>query len=88
MFALELIFDDDDRRLAGRPAHRERLVQLQAAGQLMASGPWEDESGALLIFRVDKAGMDEILAADPYYHGPGVTVASVREWNPIAGDAI
>jgi uncharacterized protein YciI len=41
--------------------------------------------GALLLFRVDsQAEADEIVAADPYYSGPGVTVVSLKEWNPVA----
>ncbi len=85
---MQVSFDGDDRRLAARPAHRERLAQLKAEGRLLAAGPWDDESGALLIFRTDQAGMDEIVAADPYYRGPGVTVDSLREWHPIAGDVL
>jgi hypothetical protein len=29
--------------------------------------------------------MQEILAADPYYSTPGVSVAALREWNPVTG---
>jgi uncharacterized protein YciI len=85
VFILELSFTNDERRLAARPAHRERLAQLHADGLLLMAGPWHDDSGALLIFRVDREGMDEIVAADPYYSAPGVTVAGIREWQPIFG---
>jgi uncharacterized protein len=61
---------------ASRPAHRERLAALHAAGRLVLAGPWADDSGALLVFRDDPA--DE-LADDPYYATPGVTVRGVRE---------
>jgi uncharacterized protein len=87
MFVLELTFDDDPRRLAARPAHRQRLSELHAAGQLVMAGPWQDDSGALLVFRADRAGMDTILAADPYYTTPGVTVSGLRHWQPLFGDA-
>jgi len=85
VYILELSFSDDERRLAARPAHRERLAQLYADGLLLMAGPLGDDSGALLIFRADRAGIDEIVAADPYYSAPGVTVASIREWQPIFG---
>lgn len=49
------------------------------------AGPWDDDSGALLIFRCDEQGMQEIISADPYYSTPGVTIASVRPWTPIFG---
>jgi uncharacterized protein YciI len=85
MYALELGFSDDPARLEGRPAHRDRLVALRDAGQLLAAGPYADESGALLLFRVDsRTEAEEIVAADPYYSGPGVSVVSLKEWNPVA----
>jgi uncharacterized protein len=84
MYGVQLAFSDDPARLEGRPAHREKLAAHQADGRLLAAGPFTDESGALLIFLVDdRAALDQILAADPYYSGPGVTVASVQEWNPV-----
>jgi uncharacterized protein YciI len=83
MMVLELRFDSDPRRLGARPAHRRRLADLRASGRLVMAGPWTDDSGALLVFHGDKADMDAVLAADPYYSTPGVTVVSVREWRPI-----
>lgn len=85
MFAIELSFTDDPRRLAARPAHRERLAQLHAEGTLVLAGPWSDDSGALLVFRVDRAQLDEVLASDPYYRTPGVSVVAIREWHPVIG---
>jgi uncharacterized protein YciI len=84
MYALELAFSDDPARLEGRPAHRERLVALRDSGRLLAAGPFADESGALLLFRVDsQAEAEEIVAADPYYSGPGVSVVRLKEWHPV-----
>ena len=84
MYALELSFSDDPARLEGRPAHRDRLAALRDEVRLLAAGPFADESGALLLFRVDtQAEAEEIVAADPYYSGPGVTVVSLKEWLPV-----
>jgi uncharacterized protein YciI len=89
MYALELAFDDgadkDSPRLAARPRHRELLAELLAGGQLLAAGPWPDDSGALLVFRGGRDDVDAIIAADPYYSSRGVRVVSLREWNPIVG---
>ncbi|MGK5743286.1 YciI family protein [Micromonospora sp. URMC 103] len=85
MICVELAFSDDPRRLEARPAHRERLQALYAAGEVLAAGPWADDSGALLIFTGDRARVDQILGEDPYYTAPGVTVVSVREWSPVVG---
>ena len=87
MFVLELSFDDDPRRLDARPAHRRRLAALHADGRLVMAGPWDDDGGALLVFRVDRAGMDAIMADDPYYTTAGVRVTGLRRWRPIVGDA-
>ncbi|MFC3503250.1 YciI family protein [Micromonospora krabiensis] len=87
MFCVELTFSEDPRRLEARPAHRERLQVLYEQGEILASGPWPDDSGALLIFMVSRERLDEILADDPYYTAPGVEVTSVREWTPLFGPA-
>ncbi|MPZ83896.1 MAG: hypothetical protein GEV28_27295 [Actinophytocola sp.] len=83
MHVIELRFDDDPRRLAARPAHRERLAALHAEGRLLLAGPWADGSGALLVFRDDPAVE---LTTDPYYATPGVTVRAVRELLPVVPD--
>ncbi len=71
-------------RLAARPAHRELLTRLHTDGRLAAAGPWADDSGALLIFDLPRAELEDVLAADPYLTStPGVTVAGVRAWSPL-----
>ncbi|MGW2623067.1 YciI family protein [Micromonospora taraxaci] len=84
MFVLELSFGDEPDRLAARPAHRERLQALRQEGRLAMAGPFSDDSGALLIFDVaDAEAYAAIVAEDPYYRTPGVTIVSQREWSPI-----
>ncbi|MDG4779352.1 YciI family protein [Micromonospora sp. WMMD961] len=86
MFILELSFGDEPDRLAARPAHRERLQALRQEGRLVMAGPFSDDSGALLIFDVaDAEAFAAILAEDPYYRTPGVTIVGQREWSPIVG---
>jgi uncharacterized protein len=84
MYAVLLSYSSDPARLELRAAHRERLVALVAQDRLLAAGPWTDDSGALLVFLVrDRDELDAILAEDPYYTAPGVTVACVQEWDPV-----
>lgn len=83
MIVLELAFSDSSQRLAARPAHRDRLVALHAAGRLVLAGPLADDSGELLVFRGDRAEVSELMAVDPYYTTSGVTVVSLREWLPL-----
>ncbi|GII77606.1 hypothetical protein Sru01_25880 [Sphaerisporangium rufum] len=85
MHVVELAFTATPERLAARPAHRALLDRLHDEGRLLAAGPWADDTGALLVFTTDRADLDAILAADPYYRTPGVQVISVREWTPVAG---
>lgn len=85
MMILELAFTAAPERLAARPAHRSFLARLHEEGRLLAAGPWGDESGALLVFDVERAELEVILDADPYYRTPGVTVAGIREWVPVVG---
>jgi uncharacterized protein len=83
MMCVELSFTTDPRRLQARPAHRRRLAQLHHDGVLFAAGPWADDSGALLIFRLDQSGVQAELDTDPYYSTPGVSIAAIRGWVPI-----
>jgi uncharacterized protein len=86
MYVVDLDFDDDPRRLEARPAHRDRLQALSLQGALLIAGPWADDAGAMLIFDLpSEATLQEVMAQDPYYGTPGVTVRRIREWKPIAG---
>lgn len=85
MLILELTFAATSERLAARLAHRALLAGLHDDGRLLAAGPWGDDSGALLVFDVERPELDRILAADPYYRTPGVEVAAIREWLPVVG---
>lgn len=84
MYVVELTYDDNPARIAARPAHRELLADLHRQGIVRAAGPWDDGSGALLVFDVEtEAEVDKYLAEDPYYRSPGLTVTSKRRWSPL-----
>ncbi|WP_405644846.1 YciI family protein [Streptomyces sp. NBC_00019] len=86
MLVVELAFTPAPERLAARPAHRAALARLHTEGKLLAAGPWADDAGALLVFALERAELDEVMDEDPYYRRtPGVEVRSVREWAPIVG---
>ena len=84
-YVVELRFDkDNEKRLAVRPRHREYLGMMFEQGKLFMSGPWSDDSGALLIYEVeDEAEVRAILAADPYTAAEVYSLVALREWRPI-----
>lgn len=85
LFAVTLKFTDDvERRLEVRPTHREYLKELLAQGKLHESGPFVDDSGALLIYdAADIAEVQTLLANDPYAPNGIVESATINEWNRV-----
>jgi uncharacterized protein YciI len=67
-----------------RPTHRQYLAQLKANGQLVASGPFTDDSGALIIYEAgSKEDAEKLLRADPF-HASGIFLRwQLRPWNPV-----
>ncbi len=71
-------------------AHTKWLLARLAEGTLKASGPLigtpQGERGALLVFVAEnRAGLDEIIATDPYSIHDLVSAMEVFEWNPFFG---
>ncbi|MEJ7837276.1 MAG: YciI family protein [Thermomicrobiales bacterium] len=86
IFAVNLTFTSDtDKRLATRPTHREYLKTLLDAGKLVESGPFTDDSGALMVYEApDLAAAEAQLAADPYAQAGGIIERStINEWNIV-----
>jgi uncharacterized protein YciI len=84
MWIVELALTGTPERLAARPAHRDRLAALHRAGTVRMAGPLADDSGAVILVDVDdRAAVDALIADDPYYRTPGVTVVSIRCWRPF-----
>ena len=88
VFAVEYVYaaDSSAARDEHRPAHRTWLADLAEAGQLLASGPYGDGAGALLIFKVqDEPHLNNLLKQDPF--AAAGTIAGIRttEWAPIIG---
>ncbi|HVS37849.1 MAG TPA: YciI family protein [Gemmataceae bacterium] len=75
---------DPERVHSLRPAHRQYLTQLKERGQIAATGPFTDGSGALIIYEAaDRDEAEQLLKGDPFSKN-GVFVSYVlRPWNPV-----
>ena len=84
-FAIEYRYDDQDAaRAAVRPEHRVFLRGLLDAGTLVASGPFDGDTGALLLVRGESGeGVAAVLDCDPFWRAELVAERTVRGWEPV-----
>ena len=85
LFAVVLEFgEDNELRLDTRPRHREYLRSLLDAGKLAMSGPWADDTGALIIYDAeDMAEAKRMLDEDPYRSAGVIASATIKEWHVV-----
>ena len=84
-FAAIIEYAQDKAKIAEiRPVHRQYLSQLRESGRLVASGPFTDDSGALIIYEAPSAEeAEKLLRGDPF-HQNGIFVKwQLRPWNPV-----
>ena len=74
-FAAIIEYLQDKARIAEvRPVHRQYLASLRERGQLVASGPFTDDSGALIIYEAPtREEAEKLLQGDPF-HQSGIFV--------------
>ncbi len=76
--------EDEELRQRMRPAHREYLQSLLRAGKLAMSGPWANDTGAMLVYRAeDHTDAERLLAEDPYRSAGVVADAQIKEWQVV-----
>jgi uncharacterized protein YciI len=67
-----------------RPRHREYLAALKEQGKLAASGPFEDDSGALIIYEVENLDEAErLFAADPFREVGVFQTYQMKPWRQV-----
>ena len=84
-FAAVIDYIQDKAKIAEvRPIHRQYLAGLKESGRLAASGPFTDDSGALIIYEAgSREEAEAILKGDPFCtHGIFVKW-HLRPWNPV-----
>lgn len=88
IFAVEYVYDADSAQVRDehRPAHRQWLAGLIEAGRVLASGPFLDGAGALLIFTAeDEIDLHSILKQDPFAAAGAISGMKTTEWQPGLG---
>ncbi|MEE9097058.1 YciI family protein [Pseudarthrobacter phenanthrenivorans] len=88
VFAVEYVYaaSSTDTRNEARPAHREWTGGLAQDGVIVASGPYGDGAGALLIFKAaDESALNSILKQDPFAAAGVIAGTRITEWSPVTG---
>ena len=84
-FAAIIEYAQDKTKIAEvRQVHRQYLASLRERGQLAVSGPFTDDSGALIVYEAaSKEQAEKLLQGDPF-HQNGIFVRwQLRPWNPV-----
>ena len=84
-FAAIIEYLQDKAKIAEiRPVHRQYLASLREHGQLAISGPFIDDSGALIVYEAaTREEAEKLLQGDPF-HQHGIFVRyQLRPWNPV-----
>jgi len=67
-----------------RPSHRAYLTSLKDQGKLFVAGPFDDDSGALIVYEAETVEeVRDLITADPF-HEAGVFASFVlRPWKQV-----
>lgn len=77
-------YGNPDKIAEHRPRHREYLSSLKEQGKLAASGPFEDDSGALIIYEVDSLDEAErLFAEDPFRQAGVFQTYTMKPWKQV-----
>lgn len=85
-FLVLTTFSSAEKRMAHRAEHRVYLNQLVSEGKLLMAGPFEDESGGLIVFEaLDQAEVESMMKADPFTREGVFATTEIRPWILVAG---
>jgi uncharacterized protein len=67
-----------------RPIHRAYLAGLLERGQLAVAGPFDDGTGALLVYETESIETAKKFAAeDPYTLAGLIRIQTIHPWNLV-----
>ena len=84
-YAAAIEYSQDKAKVeAARPAHRAYLTSLIEKNQLFASGPFEDGSGALIVYEAESPeAVEALMQADPFFVAGVFLKWTVRPWKVV-----
>ena len=83
-FATVIQYGNQEKIAEVRPRHREYLGALKEQGQLFASGPFEDDSGALIIYEADSEDAARaLIEADPFNEAGVFQSYTMKPWRQV-----
>ena len=84
-YAVAIEYSQDKAKVdATRPAHRAYLTSLIEKNQLFASGPFEDGSGAMIVYEADSPeAVEALMKADPFFVAGVFLTWTIRPWKVV-----
>lgn len=84
-FAAIIEYTEDKLKIQEtRSIHRQYLTWLRERGQLAASGPFTDDSGALIVYEAaSREDAEKLLQGDPFYKNGIFLQYQLRPWNTV-----
>lgn len=83
-FAAFIRYGNPEKITEVRPVHRQYLSQLKETGKLFASGPFTDDSGALIIYEAEsEEEARRLIEHDPFYAAGVFQEIQLKAWNRV-----
>lgn len=83
-FATVFVYGNQDKIADTRPLHREYLGKLKEDGKIVASGPFEDDSGALIIYEAEtQADAEALIEGDPFRTAGVFQSYTIKPWRQV-----
>ena len=83
-YVLQFAYADPDLRARVRPRHLDYVGALHESGQVVSAGPFEDGSGALIVYEAsDEAEARALVDADPYAVEGVMAEPVLRAWKVL-----
>lgn len=84
-YAAIIEYAQDKAKIAEiRPVHRQYLASLRDSGRLVISGPFTDDSGALIVYEAaSPEDAEKLLQGDPFHQNGIFLRYQLRPWNVV-----